>query len=510
MRSSVTATGEVRYCYLDEKGNQSPTLRLNPGDVLILKLTNDLPDKPDSTRPGMRMQSGIRPGSCAFTTVPSVSTNLHFHGLMIPPACHQDDVLHTAIGPGQPAYEYRVRIPATQPPGLYWYHPHPHGESEAQVLGGASGALIVEGIERYNPALAGLPERLLVIRDQPLAAHGAGPKPPAEDLSVNFVPLPYPNFPPAIIHVNPGRRELWRVLNASADTFLELHLLTKGKWQSLGLVSLDGVPLNYESKDKGRSIRWTDQIALPPGGRAEFLFDGPPEAVPAQLLTAGIDTVPFVEEDGPAALSAQANPASLPPSDDDDYTPPRWLLSIVSTAPAAEVSATIPQPSGHAPITALPALQKALPTRVRKLYFSEKIVNAGTSQASTTFYLTEEGKRRAPFNSAAAPNIRVRQGDVEDWVIENRSQELHTFHIHQTHFLVLARDRKPVQEKDLLDTITVPFWDGISKRYPSVTLRMDFRDPEIIGTFPYHCHILRHEDGGMMGTIQVLKGKEPR
>jgi hypothetical protein len=62
-----------------------------------------------------------------------------------------------------------------------------------------------------------------------------------------------------------------------------------------------------------------------------------------------------------------------------------------------------------------------------------------------------------------------------------------------------------VNEPFLRDTINVPFWDGKSK-YPSVKLRMDFRDPSIVGTFPYHCHLLEHEDGGMMGLVRV----EPR
>jgi FtsP/CotA-like multicopper oxidase with cupredoxin domain len=96
------------------------------------------------------------------------STNLHFHGISAPPLCHQDDVLHTLIDPGDRPFVYRFRIPANQPPGLYWYHPHVHGLSSAQVLGGASGALVIEGIERANPQLAGLPERVLVIRDQEL------------------------------------------------------------------------------------------------------------------------------------------------------------------------------------------------------------------------------------------------------------------------------------------------------------------------------------------------------
>src|SRR5262249_27387436 len=154
-----------------------------------------------------------------------------------------------------PPFEYRFRIPANQPPGLYWYHPHLHGFTKTQVLGGASGALIVEGIERAEPALAGLPERVLVIRDQDLLNPNAAPVPgsaappvildadgdarntgdgsgmPAKDLSVNFVPVPYPAYVPAVIRVRPNERQLWRVLNASAITYLNLRILHNSRPQ---------------------------------------------------------------------------------------------------------------------------------------------------------------------------------------------------------------------------------------------------------------------------------------
>jgi FtsP/CotA-like multicopper oxidase with cupredoxin domain len=453
------------------------------------------------------MQPGAhaRGTPCASGPMKSSYTNLHFHGLMIPPICNQDDVLRTMIQPGESPYEYRFRIPRNQPPGLYWYHPHPHGHSEEQVLGGASGALIIEGVERFNSVVANLPERLLVIRDQTKVSSQmeGGLKPPSKDLSVNFIPVPYPLYPSAIVRTKPSQREFWRVLNASADTFLDLHLLTNGKWQSLGLVSLDGVPLNYEGATKKDLVRWVSDIPIPPGGRAEFLFEAPPEGGHAQLLTEGVDTAPFLNDDDPVSVAAFAG--KVPPVDDDDYTPPRWLLTIVAAADAPQPASILPKASSQPERRAIPSLLTVRPARQRELYFSEQVADPKNPRGSTIFYLTEEGMRPSAFDPAAAPNITVRQGDVEDWVIENRSQESHTFHIHQTHFMVLARDDKAVHEEYLLDTVAVPYWDGISKSFPSVKLRIDFRDPAIVGIFPYHCHILQHEDGGMMGTVQVLK-----
>jgi FtsP/CotA-like multicopper oxidase with cupredoxin domain len=118
--------------------------------------------------------------------------------------------------------------------------------------------------------------------------------------------------------------------------------------------------------------------------------------------------------------------------------------------------------------------------------------------------LTVDGQKPAPYDPAStAPNVTVQLGDVEDWIIENRTQELHAFHIHQIHFLLAEVNGAPVHEPFLRDVVNVPFWNGSSGTFPSVKLRMDFRNPSIVGTFVYHCHLLEHEDGGMMGTILV-------
>jgi len=92
---------------------------------------------------------------------------------------------------------------------------------------------------------------------------------------------------------------------------------------------------------------------------------------------------------------------------------------------------------------------------------------------------------------------------VEDWIIENRSTELHAFHIHQIHFMLVDWTGVPVNEPFLRDTVNVPYYNDRMLQYPSVRLRMDFRDPNTVGTFVYHCHLLEHEDKGMMGLIRV-------
>jgi FtsP/CotA-like multicopper oxidase with cupredoxin domain len=500
VRNAREKDGSTRYCYVLADGTQSPTLRLNPGDLLILHLKNEL----TAAEPGAAVSKPADP--CTSGLMSAVSTNLHFHGLTVPPVCHQDDVLKTSIQPDDAPFEYRFRIPSDEPPGLYWYHPHIHGFSKAQVLGGASGALIIEGLERANRDVAGLPERVLVIRDQDLvnpdappsksepvvpkmlidrdgdaANNGTGFGKPAKDLSVNFVPVPYPDYPPAILQMKPGERQLWRVLNASAITYLNLAVLFNRAPQKLGIVAIDGVPLN-QNGNPANAVEWRDHIGVPPGARVEFMVTGPPAGVSGLLVTRTVDTGQGGEND-----------------------PNRALLSLIAAADAPEPAAALsanPKPLAH---STLPWLGDVPPARVRKLYFSEKLEDPNNPNSATTFYITVDGETPKEFDPTSdVPNIVVKQGDVEDWIIENRSAELHAFHIHQIHFLLLEWSGQRVDEPFLRDTVNVPYFNGRMLQYPNVRLRMDFRDPNTVGIFVYHCHLLEHEDGGMMGLIRVL------
>jgi FtsP/CotA-like multicopper oxidase with cupredoxin domain len=499
------ADGTLKYCYLLPDGSQSPTLRVRPGDLLVVKLRNQL-DDPESA-PASRPSPAAAQRICTSGAMTPTATNLHFHGLAVPPLCHQDEVMKTSV-PSGATFEYRLRIPLNQPPGLYWYHPHIHGFSMRSVLAGASGALVVEGLERAIPEVAGLPERVLVVRDQNLANPDAPPSPtepvtpqilldadgdainthtgygkPAKDLSLNFVPVPYPDYPPAVLAMRPGERQLWRVLNASALTYLHLAVLFGDTAQRLGIVAIDGVPINVSGADAAH-VQWVDHIGIPPGGRAEFIVTAPPAGVAASLITRSVDT-----------------------GASGDNDPNRTLARLLAAADAPEPSSVLEAHPRPAPQRSGAWLGDLQPVRVRKLYFSEQHADPADPGSPINYFITEQGKDPKPFDPAAPePDIVVRQGDIEDWVIENRTTELHAFHIHQIHFLLLDWFGLPVREPFLRDTVNVPFYDPQMGKFPSVRVRMDFRDPNTVGTFLYHCHVLEHEDGGMMGTIRV----EPR
>ena len=105
-----------------------PTLRARLGDTLRITFRNNLPDTP---------------------------SNLHYHGMSVSPQGNSDNVfIH--VHPGE-TFRYEVRIPASgrQGPGMFWYHPHAHGFVNDQILGGMSGALVIDGIEQFFPLLQG-------------------------------------------------------------------------------------------------------------------------------------------------------------------------------------------------------------------------------------------------------------------------------------------------------------------------------------------------------------------
>lgn len=477
LRNGVDQYGFMHYCYDYEVDSghyiEAPTLRLNPGDELVLNLANRITAGSSAAMPAMSAMGpmpGIPGTDCTGGTITATDTNLHFHGLNVPPVCHQDDVLSTVIHSGDPPFRYDIQIPANEPPGVYWYHPHAHGYTTTQVEGGAAGALIVGGIEKVFPQLAGLQERVLILRQQFYNQNSWVPGP--FQFTLNFQTSSPGLFPLPLIEMTPGKKEFWRFLNACTQGFVTLQVQYSGVAQPLTLISRDGVPFTEPEI--------TNTILVPPAGRAEFIVPGPQAGISGQFVTAGVNT----------GYLGNPNPAN----------------------PIANIITTSSDHTGTSPVLApdLPSvpqrfadLESAVPTAKRKLYFSEITVNPTTVK----YFITVEGQKPRSFSPTDPPAIVTHVGAVEDWTVENRAEELHAFHIHQIHFLVMAVNGKPLAQPVMQDTISVPAWTGTGP-FPNVTLRMDFRDPEIAGMFVYHCHILDHEDAGMMAKILVKPAED--
>jgi FtsP/CotA-like multicopper oxidase with cupredoxin domain len=481
LKSEIGPTGFTHYCYVymdNGKPVEAPTLRLNPGDRLVLNFTNNItvigrgPKSRHAPMQPMEMgdvQAAVAQNNpCLGGMVTATTTNIHFHGLNVSPVCHSDEVVKTIIPNNGVPFQYSIQIPANDPPGLYWYHPHPHGFSAPQVYGGASGALIIEG---KNSLTQGLPERVLLIRrNRDARTDDDG------QFSVNQEPANYPRRPLPVINVKAGQPEFWRVVNSATNSFLALQVLSPDP-QQLQLIALDGIPLT--------SPVTVTTIDLPPAGRAEFIVPALTANTLSYLFTHGFNTGPI-----------------------GDPMPPGNLASIVvstaktSTKEEVRTAHTVPPPTEAQRFSGLASVK---PNTTRTLSFSEQ--NAGTNGpasccATGMFFITVEGQKRKLFDAKNPPAIVTKVGNVEDWTIFNQTGEPHAFHLHQIHFLVTAINGVTVTNPTLVDTVTVPPWTG-SGPYTSVTARMDFRDPNIAGSFVYHCHILDHEDGGMMATIVV-------
>jgi FtsP/CotA-like multicopper oxidase with cupredoxin domain len=450
---AVNENGHDAFAF--DGGKVAPVIRASPGDVLKITYVNDLPAKSSET--------------CAVNPCMNM-TNLHFHGLTVSPNSPQDDVIGMMAMPGQ-ALHYSVEIPRDHPPGLFWYHTHPHGESHRQVLDGMSGAIVIEGMERYVPEVGRLRERVIVVRgrsierdpnaaalrravDMPAKGCGSEAETVEEIFTLNRAVRPR-------IEIAPKERQFWRVVNASADRYLDLQL----DGQTFEIVALDGMPLAYHEPET--PTRPTNHILLAPAGRVEAIVTGPPLESHSALRTLCVDTGRDGDPNPEMVLADLVQPNSNQRSSDQ-----------LSANPLPEqVRAIDVRPPRYQPID-VEALKKTEPNFT--VTFTED---------KDGFYIN--GRKYAPD---ASPMTSERVGTYQHWRIINRTAELHPFHIHQVHFLAYAENGVPLVHPAWLDTLNVPYGR-------SADVILDLTDPVIKGMSVFHCHLLNHEDKGMMAKI---------
>jgi len=429
----------------------APVIRASPGDVLKITYINDLPAK--------------SPETCAINPCMDM-TNLHFHGLTVSPNAPQDDVLTMLAKPGQ-VLHYSVEIPRDHEPGLFWYHTHPHGESHRQVLDGMSGAIVIEGIERYSPEVERLRERVIVVRGRslehdpnaaalmrdveiPLGPCGSAAGSASEIFTVNGAVRPR-------IEIAPQERQFWRIVNASADRYLDLQL----DGQTFEAVALDGMPLTYH--EPKNTTRTANHFLLSPAGRLEAIVTGPPSGTRSALRTLCVDT-----------------------GADGDPNPGMVLADLVQTKPGSSTN-QIPKQS-HGTENRRPVYK---PVDVEPLEKTSADFIVTFTEDKNGFYIN--GKK---FAMDASPMTSARVGTYQHWRIVNQSNELHPFHIHQVHFLAYAENGRPLAQPAWLDTVNVPVGS-------TVDVILDFTNPIIKGMSVFHCHLLNHEDKGMMAKILI-------
>ncbi len=365
-------------------------------------------------------------------------TNLHWHGFHVSPKRNGDNVFVTVDT--DETFDYEVQVPEDHPGGLYWYHPHLHGFTDPQVYGGLAGAIVVEGGYTDLPELAGVPHHLMMLKDIGLNPDQTQVVAQGDMTAADVQLFTVNGQVNPRLDARPGETRLWRVGNISNQAFFQLSL----EGHEMHVVAIDGTPLP--------EVMTIDSFLLVPGSRIEFLVKA---AGPGRykLRTAGYN-LDFPGGNYPPATLATLDVAGEPVA---DAPLPKALLPLVD-------------------------LRDVGIDRKRRLVFSVKAKKDGPPD----FLIDHE-----VFNHDRIDQ-RVRLNAVEEWKLVNRDTSPHPFHIHQNDFQVVAVNGRAVDTRYHNDTIAIP-------AQGSVTIRQRYTD--FTGKWVYHCHILFHEDHGMMGTV---------
>jgi FtsP/CotA-like multicopper oxidase with cupredoxin domain len=471
----------------------APTLRVEAGDVLRILLENRLPPNPPSAEPVRHLR------------YPN-STNLHTHGLHVTPGLvsagvYGDFVMDDpALGvqPGQ-SRRHEFRIGRDHPPGACWYHPHLHGATAIQVGSGMAGALIVRGSVDGVPEIAAARERVFMF--QAPISDNAGvlesftqvADRPSNELSflVNGVRRPK-------LVMRRGEVQNWRFVHAGIFNMLNLAL----DGHDLHVHGHDGCPRANLLMVDAESA---EGLVLAPGNRASVLVQaGAPGTY--YLRTVGylediLAEVEVIDESRPMRLPSGPLPVPplLAPITDDELASGGGLQRHL-------VLRQVFNPNGDT-VTLPPANAVVHPggeiddwvfqTGNTTLADSVFAIGAAGGGASPAGAMPDEF---IPFQSTRAVKQAVALGSVEEWTVFNMNGIGHPFHLHVNPFQVTRINGVRI-DPYWADTIALPP-GGTPEEPTSVTLRVRFLN--FRGTFVMHCHMVAHEDMGMMQVVEVV------
>ncbi len=396
----------------------------------------------NGTTPGPTLR--VRPGDKLRLSIDNQTlhaTNLHTHGLHVSPSRNADNPF-LEIPAGQ-IFEYEIDIPPDHRGGLHWYHPHLHHHVAEQLFAGFFGAIIVEDSFDAQPEVEAMQERLLILHDARVGATEAsvtGASMMDMMMGREGSTLLVNGYRNPDLAARAGSLERWRILNASTSRFYQLAL----EGHTFSLIGGDGGRLSQAEP--------TQQLSLVPGERAEVLVR--PEAGGSfRLSTAAVNRGSIGQGMGGAITSSAAD---------------LLRMTVTGSGVATAGQPALPQP----------AAENREVTRRREVVFSMQGMN---------FLI--DGR---PFDPGRI-DIRADLGTTEEWTVRNVSTMDHPFHIHVWPFQVIEQS-KGVAPSGLKDVVNVPA-GGWAR------LLIHFGD--IPGKTVYHCHILDHEDMGMMGVIEV-------
>ncbi len=402
---------------------------------------------------GLELRRAI-PRSITLENGLDAPTNLHTHGLHVSPEGDSDNVF-VMVDPGE-THTYRYQIPADHPSGTFWYHPHHHGQVAVQVFGGLAGAIVIDdGIDEL-PEFAAATSRILVLADPNVGDSSAV-------LGGSMMDAMFGREGSAIVvngrqhprmQASTGTLEHWRLVNASPSRYYALHL--------------EGLQMHLVASDVGRFDRphLVNEVVLVPGERAEVLIPIDEPGI-HPFITRTVDRGGMGMMGGGMGNRSAANRATTE-------------IAVLEITGDSATSSALP-----AVLADIRMPPDAEVIRTRTVTIAMQMgMGGGDGQ------FTIDGRS---FD-ADRVDIISQLDTTEDWSIRNTSPMDHPFHLHVWPFRVIDTSNGAELPQGWKDTVNVP-------ANQTVTIRIPVRD--FTGKSVYHCHILDHEDLGMMGIIDT-------
>ena len=416
-----------------------PTLWVRPGDMVDIRFTNKIVFDQADTKPGYG-----RPPR------PSNMTNLHYHGMHVPPTGTADNMLVSV--PAYGTYRYLFQVPYDHPAGLFWYHAHVHGLVTNQVSRGAAGMIYVANA--YSDAITrmGIRRRLMALQQiylepgrKSTLISDDGERDDA-DLALSVI---NGQLMPEI-RMRPGEPQVWSLLNGSSSAFYLLRL----EGHTFDVVADDGIAL----RAPGRLHQQT-------------------------LLMASAKRLEIV-------VRASTKPGRYALSYDEyNQGVDTWPQKVIATVVVEGERWTGPDHPGVDSSRSLEdlSLLPVDPALRRTIVFG---TNLGVPEGEFGRF-TLNGHAWNPAYSEWTSTL----GTVEEWLVLNETDQDHPLHVHVNPVQITKINGSAVPFDGYQDTVTIP-------RFGSVTLRTRFTD-FVGGPILLHCHILDHEDMGMMMRFEI-------
>jgi suppressor of ftsI len=502
----------------------APALQTRPGDTLSMRIVNHLPPNPPEHVPQGRVllpavkdsmeamdplfHGGVKlSGQINRMNNPHGfnTTNLHVHGIQTiphifyPVGTSDPRAPMIAILPGQ-SFLYNFPVPSDHPSGLHWYHPHKHGSTDVQVSGGMAGLIVVRGPIDDVPEIAAAREIFVVVQTLNVNPSKTNPnlyereyiayRPPAEggysfgtqytmltvngdgaywirnatkDSPVQLTPLGVPEY-----HVKPSEVVRLRLLNGANALPLFLALQGFEAWAIGfdGINTLEPLPLDMS----GAGV-----IKITP----ENLFTAPVQLAAQANRIELLLRAPAKE--GSYLLSSLASDR-IKPALGEKFDIARFVVE--GTAVKMGIPSKLPKPTREYPI-----IRDGDIVAHRKFLFGQ----GPRTDLLTGFGFTINGVLYQEMMCDARPKV----GTCEEWRIENETDDLHPFHLHENSFQLFAINDKPESIISIWDTFAIP--PKVNGTNGSLTIRVRFKQWH--GKTVFHCHVLPHEDTGMMQNI---------